>query len=213
MKKYLLILTIILAAGFATSCNDMLELEYDGRSSLDELFSRKNGVRGYLNSCYGARIFPSVNLSALTDEAQSSERVFQGSLPSLWYADAFSAASYSNVDGQPWSGIYQAIRKCNVFLQRIEEVSLDEIAALEAEVTSWKAQAHTLRALYYLQLIKRYGAVPLITEPYEITHDYSQDARVPVSTIVKQILDDCDAAMSAPDITLGFSWTVRTREN
>ncbi|MDI9606426.1 MAG: RagB/SusD family nutrient uptake outer membrane protein [Bacteroidota bacterium] len=213
MKKYLLILTIILAAGFATSCNDMLELEYDGRSSLDELFSRKNGVRGYLNSCYGARIFPSVNLSALTDEAQSSERVFQGSLPSLWYADAFSAASYSNVDGQPWSGIYQAIRKCNVFLQRIEEVSLDEIAALEAEVTSWKAQAHTLRALYYLQLIKRYGAVPLITEPYEITHDYSQDVRVPVSTIVKQILDDCDAAMSAPDITLGFSWTVRTGEN
>ncbi len=213
MKKYLLILTIILAAGFATSCNDMLELEYDGRSSLDELFARKNGVRGYLNSCYGARIFPSVNLSALTDEAQSSERVFQGSLPSLWYADAFSAASYSNVDGQPWSGIYQAIRKCNVFLQRIDEVSLDEIAALEAEVTSWKAQAHTLRALYYLQLIKRYGAVPLITEPYEITHDYSQDVRVPVSTIVKQILDDCDAAMSAPDITLGFSWTVRTGEN
>jgi SusD family. len=213
MKKYFIFLMVVLAAGFATSCNDLLELEYDGRSSLDELFSTRNGVRGYLNSCYGSRIFPDINRSALTDEAHSSERVFQGSLPSLWYADAYSSTNYSNVDGQPWSGIYQTIRKCNVFLNRIEGVSAVDLASLEDEITSWKAQAHTLRALHYLQLIKRYGAVPLITEPYEITHDFSQDVRMPVSTIVKQILDDCDAAMSAPEMTLGFSWTVRTNEN
>ena len=109
MKKYFLSLIIILAAWLATSCNDMLELEFDGRSSLDELFTTKNGVRGYLNSCYGSRIFPTVNRSGLTDEAHSSERVFQGSLPSLWYADAWSASNYSNVDGQPWSGIYHTI--------------------------------------------------------------------------------------------------------
>jgi hypothetical protein len=62
-------------------------------------------------------------------------------------------------------------------------------------------------------LIKRYGAVPLVIEPYEITHDFSQDVRSPVSTVIQQILDDCDAAMSAPTSTLGFSWTVRTGEN
>lgn len=213
MKKYFLSLIIILAAWLATSCNDMLELEFDGRSSLDELFTTKNGVRGYLNSCYGSRIFPTVNRSGLTDEAHSSERVFQGSLPSLWYADAWSASNYSNTDGQPWSGIYHTIRKCNIFLQRIENVSADELASLEDEITSWKAQAHTLRALYYLQLIKRYGPVPLITESYEITHDYSQDVRAPVGEVVAQILADCDAAMSAPETSLGFSWTVRTGEN
>ncbi|MDD4453041.1 MAG: RagB/SusD family nutrient uptake outer membrane protein, partial [Proteiniphilum sp.] len=96
---------------------------------------------------------------------------------------------------------------------RIENVTADELASLEEELTSWKAQAHSLRALYYLQLIKRYGAVPLITEPYEIAHDYSQDVRSPVSAVIKQILDDCDAAMSAPASTLGFSWSVRTGEN
>lgn len=213
MKKYIQILYIIIALGFAASCNDALELEYDGRSSLDELFKTRNGVRGYLNSCYGARIMPDINRSILTDESQSSEMVFQGSLASLWYVDAFSATNYSNVDGQPWSGIYQAIRKCNIFLDRIENVTADELASLEEELTSWKAQAHSLRALYYLQLIKRYGAVPLITEPYEIAHDYSQDVRSPVSAVIKQILDDCDAAMSAPASTLGFSWSVRTGEN
>ncbi|MGV3761823.1 RagB/SusD family nutrient uptake outer membrane protein [Parapedobacter sp.] len=213
MKRYTIFLIIALVACFTPSCNDMLELGYDGRSSLDELFKTKNGVRGYLNSCYGSRIFPDINRSALTDEAQSSERVFQGSLPSLWYADAFSAANYSNVDGQPWTGIYQSIRKCNIFLKRIEGVSADDLASLEDEITSWKAQAHTLRALYYLQLIKRYGAVPLVTSPYEIDHDFSQDGRSPVSVIVSQILADCDAAMSAPESSLGFSWTVRVGEN
>lgn len=213
MKKYIQILFVFITLVLAVSCNDALELEYDGRSSLDELFKTRNGVRGYLNSCYGARIIPDINQAMLTDESQSSEMVFQGSLASLWYVDAFSASNYRNVDGQPWSGIYQAIRKCNIFLQRIEGVTADQLASLEDELSSWKAQAHTLRALYYLQLVKRYGAVPLITEPYEITHDFSQDMRVPVSAVIKQILDDCDAAMNAPALTLGFSWTVRTGEN
>lgn len=213
MKKYFQILIVFITLVLAASCNDALELEYDGRSSLDELFATRNGVRGYLNSCYGARIMPDINQAILTDESQSSEMVFQGSLASLWYVDAFSASNYRNVDGQPWSGIYQAIRKCNIFLDRIEGVTADQLASLEEEILSWKAQAHTLRALYYLQLIKRYGAVPLITTPYEITHDFSQDVRAPVSAVVKQILDDCDAAMSTPGSTLGFSWTVRTGEN
>lgn len=213
MKKYIIFLMIALVGCFTPSCNDLLELEYDGRSSLDELFKTKNGVRGYLNSCYGSRIFPDINRSALTDEAQSSERVFQGSLPSLWYADAFSAATYSNVDGQPWSDIYQSIRKCNIFLKRIEGVSAADLASLEEEVLSWKAQAYTLRALYYLQLIKRYGAVPLVTESYEIDHDFGQDSRAPVSAVIQQVLADCDAAMSIPESPLGFSWTVRVGEN
>jgi hypothetical protein len=211
MKNRLIFFMIVLAG--LVSCNDMLELEYDGRSSLDDLFATRNGVRGYLNACYGARIFPDINRSGLTDESQNSENAFQGTLPSQWYADAYSAANYSNVDGQPWTGIYQAIRKCNVFLSRIDNVSADQTGSLEDEITSWKAQAYTLRALYYLQLVKRYGDVPLITEPYETTHDFSQDLRQPVAVVIKQILDDCDAAMSIPALPLGFSWTVRSSEN
>ena len=77
MKTYIQILFILLALGFATSCNEALELEYDGRTSLDELFKTRNGVRGYLNSCYGARIMPDINRATLTDESQSSDMLFQ----------------------------------------------------------------------------------------------------------------------------------------
>ena len=128
------------------------------------------------------------------------------SLYSNWYSNNFSAASFYANDGQPWASLYQGIRKCNVFLANMANVNTTTILATEGELTSWVAQAHTLRAFYYLELIKRYGAVPLITEAYEIDHDYAGDRRAPVSEVVGQILADCDAALSAPLIPEGFSW-------
>ncbi len=52
------------------------------------------------------------------------------------------------------------------------------------EKAAWTAQAHTLRALYYLQLIKRYGGVPIFDKPLEIGHDFSLDKRAKFSEVV-----------------------------
>jgi hypothetical protein len=184
----------------------MLELQEDGRTTMEEIFKTRYGVRGYLNACYDYRIFPSYSRSSLTDDAQDAEGIYANSLFSYWYANGFSASFFYATDGQPWTSMYQGIRKCNVFLANMVNVNTTTILATEAEITSWVAQAHTLRALYYLELIKRYGAVPLITEAYETTHGYSGDRRTPVSEVVGQILADCDAALSAPVISEGFGW-------
>ena len=213
MKNYLIFVMVATAAALTFSCNDMLELEYDGRISLDDVVKTRHGVTGYLNTCYENRIMPSLTSAALADESQSSDYIYGSSLVSRWYADGFSASTYYNSDGQPWTSIYQSIRKCNIFLGWITEIKSIDISSLDEEIASWKAQAHTLRALHYLQLIKRYGAIPLVTEPFEIGQDFSVTVREPVSVIVKQILDDCDAAMSAPEGEQSFSWTVRANEN
>jgi hypothetical protein len=211
MKKYIVLLTVI---HIFTSCNDMLNLQNDGRIVMEEIFTTRNGVRGYLNSCYDNRPIPNLNRSSLCDDAQNSNGTFANSTYSLWYGNAFSAVNYSNAaDGLPWAGYYAGIRKCNVFLTNMANVTTTTIEASEAELSAWTAQAHTLRALYYLQLIKRYGEVPLITEPLETTHNYSSDGRASVSAVVTQILADCDAALSAPDVSEGFSWNVLNGQN
>jgi hypothetical protein len=211
MKKYIVILFgALCCAAFITSCNDLLELQNDGRTTMDEVFTTRNGVRGYLNACYNYRPSPNFNRSSLTDDAQDADGIFGNSLFSYWYANGLSAAFFSATDGAPWASYYEGIRKCNVFLTRMADVSTETIIATEADITSWIAQAYTLRALYYLQIIKRYGAAPLVTEPYETTHDYAADRRAPVSEIIRQILADCDAALSAPDIPDGFSFTVKS---
>ena len=212
MKKYIVFLWIVVGAGVIASCNDMLELQKDGRTTMDQIFKTRNGVQGYLNACYNYRVQPEYQRGSLTDEAQDADGIFANSIFSYWYANGLSAAFYQNVDassnGQPWGRLYEGIRKCNVYIANMQHVTTETILASEAEITSWVAQAHTLRALYYLQLLKRYGAVPLITEPYAIEHNYSADRRAPVSEIVGQILADCDAALSAPNVSTGFSWTV-----
>jgi hypothetical protein len=186
----------------------MLELQNDGRITTDEIFTTRNGVRGYLNACYNYRPSPLYSRSSLTDDAQDADGIFANSVYSYWYANGFSAAFFVSLDGSPWQQYFEGIRKCNVFLTNMAGVTTKTIVATESELTSWTAQAHTLRALYYLQLIKRYGAVPLITEAYETTHDYTADRRAPVSEVVGQIMADCDAALSAPKLSDGFSWKV-----
>jgi hypothetical protein len=205
MNKYV-ILTVLITG--MCSCSDMLDLQKDGRTTMDEIFTTRNGVRGYLNACYNYRPSPDYERSSLCDEAHDSDGTFANSLYSSWYGDAFSAAFYSSVDGRPWAQYYQGIRKCNVFIANMSAMPAGTILASEGELTGWVAQARTLRALYYLQLIKRYGSVPLITEAYTTTHDYSTDRKASFSEVIVQILKDCDDALAAPDIEQGFSWTI-----
>ena len=212
MKKYLIFLLIILVAGAAPSCNDMLELQNDGRTTLDEIFSKRIGVVAYYNSCYNNRLDNASywQWASLTDDAQDADGIYGSSLYSNRYADGFTASSFYCLDLTPWAVWYEGIHKCNVFLKRMEGVTTLTIVATEAEITSWVAQVYALRAYYYLQLIKRYGAVPLLTETYTTDHDYSGDRRAPVSEVVAQILSDCDAAMSAPVLSEGFAWKRKT---
>jgi hypothetical protein len=205
--KYKIFFAIFVVAAL-TACNDMLELQNDGRTSMDKVFTNRNGVRGFLNTCYNYRPAASIDRSSLCDEAQDAQANFSGTLSGLWYGNAFTATNYYNVDGNPWAFYYEGIRKCNLFIDHMQQVTTETIVASEAELTGWVAQARTLRALYYLQLIKRYGAVPLITTPMSTTHNYGGDVRTPVSVVVAQILLDCDEALSAPDVPQGFSWDV-----
>lgn len=207
MKKYNIIAFITVIASFFISCNDELDLPSDGRITMDQVFSDYNRTRGYLNSCYGFCPAPYMDRASFTDEAQDADDITPGSRFSAWYAGSITSSSYPyySVDGSPWGSLYQGIRKCNVFIENIKTAS---VYATEEVKAGWVAQARTLRALYYLQLIKRYGGVPIFDKPLEIGHDFSQDKRASFSEVVTFILEDCDAALSVPDTENGFHWAI-----
>lgn len=202
--KILVCLIVVLIIG---SCNKQLDLPPDGRITMDEVFSDYNRTRGYLNSCYGYAPAPGAARASLSDEAHDSEDVVANNRYSNWYRGNVTASNYGSVstDGSPWGSLYEGIRKCNVFLSNIETSTA---YASETTKAGWKAQAHTLRALYYLQLIKRYGEVPLVEKPLEVGDDYSAYERVAVSKIVEFIINDCREALSAPNERDGFPWEI-----
>lgn len=195
------------ATGLLLSCNEQLDLPTDGRIDLDEVFSDYNRTRGYLNSCYGYCPEPYMDRASFTDEAQDANDVIPGSKYTIWYRGSVTAVTYPSysADGSPWGRLYEGIRKCNVFIENIKTAT---VAASEAEKASWTAQARTLRALYYLQLIKRYGGVPVFDRPLGTGHDFSADRRASFAEVVQFILSDCDSALAVPANREGFPWEI-----
>lgn len=211
MKKYIILFFAIASTGFFSSCKDAIDLPDDGRIDYESIWKDRNRTMGYLNSCYSyvMATLDGMSLSAYTSDMQSVNDAVSYSGETYWYTGIVGANNW--LFGHKWSSMYYGIRNCNVFIQSLPSATA---FASPAEKESWLAQAKTLRALYYLTLIRDYGPVPLITEPYSMDHNFSGDSRTPVWQVVQQILKDTDealAAAGAEDITnlnKGFRWAV-----
>ena len=205
MKTKIIVLSVAVL-GFM-SCNKQLDLPSDGRITMDQVFSDYNRTRGYLNSCYGYLPTLSMDRASLSDEAEDANDVTSGSKFDMWYSGNLTPSNYGSFssDGSPWTSLYEGIYKCNNFLANIGGSTA---YASAEEKAGWTAQAHALRALYYLQLIKRYGGVPIFSTPLGIDHDFSKDTRASFADVVKFIVNDCDSALAVPNTQLGFSWNI-----
>ncbi|WP_420146829.1 RagB/SusD family nutrient uptake outer membrane protein [Spirosoma sp.] len=101
-----------------------------------------------------------------------------------------------------WQQHYAAIKKANVVLEKVPAIEFD--ATLKARLLG---EAKFLRALYYFNLVRLYGDVPLITEYQKFVNasDYAI-ARTPSAQIYAQIEKDLTeaagvlpASYSSPD--------------
>ncbi len=205
MKKYIVLL--LLAVFALPACNDMLDLRDNGTTDMGQVFADRNMTRGYINSCYNYIGGLDLRAGSFSDDAQDAQAITSGTKYDYWYNQALNASNFAsyNFDGDPWTTLFQGIRKCNVFLDNIGEATAK---MTEQERAAWSAQAKTLRAFYYMQLVKRYGGVPLALTDYGTSHDYSGDSRATVSEVVTQILKDCDEAIAVGDCE-DFSYVYR----
>lgn len=205
LKRILFVLGLVVFF----SCNKQLDLPPDGRIEQKEIFTSYNKTRGYLNSCYGFCPSPGTDRASMTDDSHDAEDVISNSRYLSWYKGNVTSGNFGSIipGGSPWGRLYRGIRKCNVFLANIWKTPDFELADTTIK-KGWEAQALTLRALYYLELIKRYGAVPLLKKELPLDADYGKIQRAPVSKIIQSILDDCRKALEAPDVRDGFPWRV-----
>lgn len=77
----------------------------------------------------------------------------------------FQNLSYSNTSfyiDTWWQQMYLGIGACNLAIQKIPAINAAGLA--DADKTNMLAEVRTLRALYYFQLVRMYGAVPKVTE-------------------------------------------------
>ncbi|TZF82786.1 RagB/SusD family nutrient uptake outer membrane protein [Pedobacter sp. BS3] len=124
-------------------------------------------------------------LDAATDDAVASE---DGSTISTFTNGGYNALTGAD---NVWSKNYAAIRMSNMFLQNFYKVHLKQSLRLEGQY--WKAEARALRAIFYYELVKRYGGVPIIGDKVLTLDD---DLKLPRNTFdecVSYIASECDA--------------------
>jgi hypothetical protein len=135
---------------------------------------------------------PSPNLFAgATDEAEVCASWYE---TNWWNAGDIHANRGSNInemDGR-FEYRFKAIRMVTILLDRIDELPESEMN--QATKTQFKGEAKTIRALNYLEMLKRYGGMPLIGR--RLAPD--DDLKIPRSSFestVNFIVNDCDEAI------------------
>ncbi|MGI6073637.1 MAG: RagB/SusD family nutrient uptake outer membrane protein [Fermentimonas sp.] len=189
MKKHNNISIIIVLIGFIifNSCDDFLETrplteysDFDVWESEDPSLIESFLSEIYLEIEHGFEKYPT---SVYVDEADA--RANTGILNVNSGGDSPTSGGYWH----QWPKIYRQIRNCNIALENLQR------SPVEKELRDrFRGEALFLRAMYYHQLLKLYGGVPIITEAYKLSDDFL----VPRSTFsdcVNFIVEDCEEAI------------------
>ncbi len=111
--------------------------------------------------------------------------------------------------GYKWRRLYEAIRAVNIFLDNWTTIPESEIDDPN-EITQMVGEAKFLRGFFYLQLVQRWGGVPIIDR----TLDVNEDLRFPRNTMqecLDFIVNDFNEAAQALELEPrgGTTWAGR----
>lgn len=222
-----------------SSCSDALDVAPSGDISLEEVFSDNDRTMYYLNTCYsslpnkGLHYFfwsrgpvnwcdDSWDADDLDVDWAASRRLYDGNAS----ASSHPVWNTAQPDQEPlsrnyWQMYFSRIRNCGIFLQNIEKANVKS----EDDRSRWTAEAHLLRAYYYMELLQWFGCgLPIIEESLTYTSDFSQTKRSSYYEVVQFIVKECDVALSCDQlpwritsgseemrVTKALAWAIKSR--
>jgi len=189
-------LTILLFS----SCSDFLDPYEYGLIDEDKAFTLTSTLDGMANSAYGyvPAGFNRIGNSYLTAASDESEEV--NDMETIQSFNTGTWTKYNNPD-DVWTNMYKGIRISSDYLQGTDTISWWEIRySNPSQYVSWsdnlcrnRGEMHFLRGLFYFELFKRYGDVPLLKDKLDLsTVDRSKYSRMPVDSVVEFIVNEID---------------------
>lgn len=187
-KKIYFISLISLCLLSCEKLDSYLDKAESGGNSQEEIFGDYLLSQGFLSNVYTG--LPSEyerKYTAITDESKSL--LGTGALENRVLIGDFSPSS-NPID--VWAYYFQAIRKANIFLQNVENIPTLDTEQQQGKIRM-KGEAMFLRAFFYAELHKRYGGVPILTEPLDITANTKlpRNSEAEVANFIK---NECTAA-------------------
>lgn len=197
MMKLNKIIIVVLGCLIFTSCGD--KMDYNEYNVYDKDYITKNFtlVGDLMTAIYRQVDYDFGNdysgaiLGSATDE---SEYAVSGNDIEDFYNGSWSP---SNAKSTIWSDSYTGIADCNLVLKEFQGLTFDELT-LNSDYDqqmyryhNYKYEARFWRAYFYFNLVRQYGAVPLITENMT-TDEKNSAARTSSDSIFNYIISECD---------------------
>ena len=200
MKTIKRIIFLLLITLFSVTCKDILNISPQDRIAEDAVWSDANLIHAYQNELYNAvpHGFFIHMYSKYTDEAfdnapccgadlfklntYTPDNIAQAGGDAAGYWAAGSGYLYY------WDRAYTYIRKINVFLDKMQKVTVTL-----ADKDQMIGEAKFIRAFIYFNLIERFGGVPIVDQVYKLG-DAVQFTRSTFDQCVTFIEQDISAA-------------------
>jgi hypothetical protein len=152
---------------FSTSCNFLdIDPYITDLFTLDTVFVKKEYTQRYLNNIYSYLIDEGSFIAnqgksqpwvLITDEGLSSYQ--RSNQPYNYFANnLIQPDNLYNFDR--WNYFYEAIRKANTFIQQVHNCK----EATDVQISQWIGEALFLKALFYFELMKEWGPVPIVPD-------------------------------------------------
>jgi hypothetical protein len=198
-----------------TACSDLLDKGPLTQIDAEDFWKTEQDAQAALTASYSAyrtSIFGSVrgaNGVAMDIESLSDNAIITSSFAG--YQGIMQGGINPSTGGainQFWSDCYNAIAKCNYFLDNIDRV---KGILTETNYNKYKGEVLFNRCYFYNELVQLYGDVPLVlTLQKGMEGDYSQTPRTPKAQIVEQLLQDIDIAITGlPNVAYTDGHAVR----
>lgn len=223
--KYLIITLLSSLALAGCSYLDFDETNaINSRESMYEYFARAKGMltNVYSNMPQGFNPVDGAMRDCASDDAEYAKRS-----AGVQLFNNGNWSSIQTVDTQ-W-GLYSGIRKANEFIESISEADFSRFEH-NSNYEIWKAQlkyfpyeARMLRAYYFFELSRRYGAIAMPLKMLT-SNEANTIHKTPFEEVIKFIVSECDeCAMNLPytydnepmkevgRITKGFAMALKTK--
>lgn len=195
MKKISSYIIVAALALTTSGCSDFLDLSPISNANENSFYQNKSDIETALVSAYatlydiwGPEGMPSMYGELMSDNVYNTNTA--GTVADYYAFDNHSNMVTTNslVEGF-WETYYKSIFKINKIIEKCGGLQ---------DVDQYVGEAKFLRAIYYFDMVRAWGDVPLVTKPVSVSESYGY-ARTPKAEVYQQIIQDLqDAAAVLP---------------
>jgi len=208
--KRLMIFCFFVVALFIGGCNkDFLDKTPDEDLTLQDVFTNRNYAQAFLTSIYAGLPWE-IDMpdpggrSPWVGCSDEMEITFPGSYGHVINHGGWNS---SNIEDN-WQFAYQDIRKCDIFLENIDQLATS-VDFSSSDKDHWKGEATFLRAYSEFLVYRLYGPISILNNSVKANEDFTTIRRLPLDSCVAYMIKDCDQAVSLLPITVTTDKTGR----